>query len=132
MCNFTKLGGQVGLDHKTAAKYTSAFGQMYLVKRVQVWSGNRLSGLVKTPKLQFINSGLLASLTDLTRAAIDQNRSRCFGHVIESFVYGQLLKLATSAKGDHQLLYYRDHDHGQYEVNLIAENAAGQLIGIEI
>jgi len=41
-----------------------------------------------------------------------------------------LLKLATSAKGDYQLLYYLDHD--QYEVNLIAENTAGRLIGIEI
>lgn len=129
MCNFTQLGGQVGLDHKTAAKYTSAFEQMYLLKRVEVWSGNRLSRLVKTPKLQFIDSGLLASLTDLTPAAIDQNRSR-FGHVLESFVYGELLKHATSAEGDYQLLYYRDHD--QYEVDLVAENAAGQLIGIEI
>ena len=39
-------------------------------------------------------------------------------------------KHAASAEGDYQLLYYRDHD--QYEVDLIAENAAGQLIGIEI
>ena len=129
MCNFTQLGGQVGLDHKTAAKYTSAFEQMYLLKRVEVWSGNRLSRLVKTPKLQFIDSGLLASLTDLTLGAIDQNRSR-FGQVLESFVYGELLKHAASAEGDYQLLYYRDHD--QYEVDLVAENAAGQLIGIEI
>lgn len=72
---------------------------------------------------------MLASLTELTPAAIDQNRSR-FGHVLESFVYGELAKHVASADGDYQLLYYRDHD--QYEVDLIAENAAGQLIGIEI
>ena len=74
MCNFTQLGGQVGLDHKTAAKYTSAFEQMYLLKRVEVWSGNRLSRLVKTPKLQFIDSGLLASLTDLTPQPFTKTR----------------------------------------------------------
>lgn len=129
MCNYSQMGGQIGLDHKTAAKYTSALEQMYLLKRIEVWSGNRLSRVVKTPKLQFIDSGLLASLTDLTPAAIDQNKSR-FGHVLESFVYSELLKHAASAEGDYQLLYYRDHD--QYEVDLIAENAAGQLIGIEI
>jgi uncharacterized protein len=129
MCNYTQLGSQIGLDHKTAAKYTTAFEQMYLLKRVEVWAGNRLSRLVKTPKLQFIDSGLLASLTDLTPAVIEHNRSR-FGHVLESFVYGELLKHAASAEGDYQLLYYRDHD--QFEVDLIAENAAGQLIGIEI
>ncbi len=102
---------------------------MYLLKRVEVWAGNNLSRLVKTPKLQFIDSGLLSSLTDLTPAAIEHNRSR-FGHVLESFVYGELLKHAASAEGDYQLLYYRDHD--QFEVDLIAENTAGQLIGIEI
>lgn len=129
MCNYTQLGGQIGLDHKTAAKYTTAFEQMYLLKRVEVWAGNNLSRLVKTPKLQFIDSGLLSSLTDLSPAAIEHNRSR-FGHVLESFVYGELLKHAASAEGDYQLLYYRDHD--QFEVDLVAENAAGQLIGIEI
>lgn len=51
MCNYTQLGGQIGLDHKTAAKYTRAFEQMYLLKRIEVWSGNRLSRVVKTPKL---------------------------------------------------------------------------------
>jgi len=74
MCNFTKLGGQVGLDHKTAAKYTSAFKEMWLLKRVEVWSGNCLSGLVKTPKPQFIDSGLLASLTDLTPQPLTKTR----------------------------------------------------------
>ena len=88
-----------------------------------------LRRLVKTPKLQFIDSGLLASLTDLTPAALENSRSR-FGHVLESFIYAELLKHAASAEGDYQLLYYRDHD--QYEVDLVAENAAGQLIGIEI
>lgn len=129
MCNYTQLGGQIGLDHKTAAKYTTAFEQMYLLKRVEVWAGNNLSRLVKTPKLQFIDSGLLASLTDFTPIAVEHNQSR-FGHVLESFIYAELLKHAASAEGDYQLLYYRDHD--QYEVDLIAENAAGQLIGIEI
>jgi hypothetical protein len=52
MCNYAKLGGEVGLDGKTAAKYISIFEQMYLLKRVSVWARNRLNRLVKTPKLQ--------------------------------------------------------------------------------
>ena len=129
MCNYTQLGGQVGLDHKTAARYVSVFEQMYLLKRVEVWAGNRLNRVVKTPKLQFIDSGLLSTLIDLTSAIAVQDRSR-FGHVLETFVYGELLKHATSADGDYQLLYYRDHD--QFEVDVVIENAAGQLVGVEI
>lgn len=129
MCNYTQLGGQIGLDHKTAARYVSVFEQMYLLKRVEVWARNRLNRVVKTPKVQFIDSGLLSTLIDLTPAIAVQDRSR-FGHVLETFVYGELLKHATSADGDYQLLYYRDHD--QFEVDVVVENAGGQLVGVEI
>lgn len=37
MCNYTQLGGQVGLDGKTAARYVGVFEQMYLLKRNDVW-----------------------------------------------------------------------------------------------
>lgn len=129
MCNYTQLGGQLGLDHKTAARYVNVFEQMYLLKRVEVWARNRLNRIVKTPKVQFIDSGLLSTLMDLTPATAAQDRSR-FGHVLETFVYGELLKHATSAEGDYQLLYYRDHD--QFEVDVVVENAGGQLVGVEI
>lgn len=129
LCNYTQLGGQVGLDHKTAARYIGVFEQMYLLKRVEVWAGNRLSRVVKTPKMQFIDSGLLSTLVDLTQVTVQQDRSR-FGSVLESFVYAELLKQTTTAEGDYQLLYYRDHD--QVEVDLVVENAAGQIVGVEI
>lgn len=129
MCNYTQLGGQVGLDHKTVARYIGVFAQMYLLKRVEVWASNRLKRVVKTPKVQFLDSGLLATLVDLTSATAEQDRTR-FGNVLETFVYGELLKQATTAEGDYQLLYYRDHD--QFEVDVVVENAGGQLVGVEI
>lgn len=129
LCNYTQLGGQVGLDHKTAARYIGVLEQMYLLRRVEVWAGNRLKRMVKTPKLQFLDSGLLAALLDLGPAMVGQDRSR-FGNVLESFVYGELLKHATTANGDYQLLYYRDHD--QFEVDIVVENAGGELIGVEV
>ena len=129
MCNYSQLGGQVGLDHKTAARYVGVFEQMYLLRRVEVWASNRLNRMVKTPKIQFIDSGLLSSLVDFAPALARQDRQR-FGKLLETFVYGELLKQAATAEGDYQLLYYRDHD--QFEVDLIVENAGGQLVGVEI
>lgn len=129
MCNYTQLGSQVGLDHKTAARYIGVFEQMYLLKRVDVWAKNRLNRIVKTPKMQFIDSGLLSTLIDLTPSMVQQDRSR-FGNVLETFVYGELLKHAANADDHYQLLYYRDHD--QVEVDIVIENASGQLIGVEI
>jgi predicted AAA+ superfamily ATPase len=129
ICNYSQLGGQVGIDHKTAAKYLGIFEQMYLLKRVDVWARNRLKRMVKMPKLQFIDAGLLATLLDLTAEETQKDKTR-FGHVLETFVYAELLKHASTAEGDYQLLYYRDAD--QVEVDLVIENAAGQVVGVEI
>jgi predicted AAA+ superfamily ATPase len=129
MCNYTQLGGQVGLDGKTASRYLGVFEQMYLLKRVDVWARNRLNRVVKTPKLQFVDSGLLAVLLDLTSEVMQQDRTR-FGNVLETFVFGELLKLSTTAQGDHRLMYYRDAD--KVEVDVVIENAAGQLVGVEV
>jgi predicted AAA+ superfamily ATPase len=129
MCNYTKLGGQVGLDGKTASTYIGVFEQMYLLKRVDVWARNRLNRVVKTPKLQFIDSGLLATLLDLSTYEVQQDRTP-FGNVLETFVYGELLKHTTTANGDYQLMYYRDTD--KFEVDVVIENAAGHLIGVEV
>jgi predicted AAA+ superfamily ATPase len=129
LCNYSQLGGYVGLDSKTAAKYVGVFEQMYLLRRVDVWARNRLNRVVKTPKLQFIDAGLLATLIELTAEEVLQNRTR-FGSVLESFVYGELLKATTTAEGAYSLLYYRDAD--KVEVDVVIENAAGQLIGVEV
>lgn len=129
MCNYSKLGGQVGLDGKTASQYISIFEKMYLLKRVDVWSSNRLSRVVKTPKLQFIDSGLLSTLLDLTIDEIQRDRTR-FGNVLETFVYGELVKHTATSEGHYRLMYYRDAD--QVEVDFVIENTIGNLVGVEV
>ena len=102
---------------------------MYLLRRVDVWARNRLNRVVKSAKLQFIDSGLLATLLELTAEEVQQDRTR-FGNVLESFVYGELLKATTTAEGEYSLMYYRDAD--KVEVDVVIENAAGHLVGVEV
>lgn len=129
MCNYTQLGGQVGMYGKTAARYVGVLEHMHLLKRVDVWARNQLSRVVKTPKLQFIDSGLLATLLDLTTEEIQQNRTR-FGNVLETFVFSELLKHASTADGVYRLMFYRDAD--KYEVDIVIENAAGNIVCVEV
>lgn len=129
MCNYTQLGGQVGLDSKTASKYIGVFEQMYLLKRINVWARNRVSRVVKTSKLQFVDSGLLSALLSLNAEKVHQDRTR-FGNVLETFVFSELWKHSTTAEDEYNLMYYRDAD--QFEVDLILENLAGKLVGIEV
>lgn len=129
MCNYSQLGGQVGIDSKTASRYINVFEQMYLLKRIDVWARNRLKRVVKTPKLQFIDSGLLSTLLALSSDEIQQDRTR-FGNVLETFVFSELLKHITTADGNYRLMCYRDTD--KFEVDFVIENAAGKLVAVEV
>ena len=129
MCNYTQLGAQVVLDGKTASRYIGLCEQMYLLKRIDVCARNRLNRVVKTPKLQFIDSGLLTALLNLNNEEVQRDRTR-FGNVLETFVFGELLKHASTAEGDYHLLYYRDAD--KFEVDVVIENGAGLIVGVEV
>lgn len=129
LCNFSQLGGQIGLDHKTVGKYLAVFEQMFLMQRVPAWSGNRLSRLVKTHKLQFIDSGLLAALLEISEISPVHHRAR-FGQLLESFVFGELLKYCTWSDRRYAMCFYRDKS--QREVDFVLEDAQGNLVGIEV
>jgi uncharacterized protein len=129
MCNYSQLGGQLGLDHKTTARYVGILEQMFLLVRVEAWSRNRIGGLVKTPKLHFLDSGLLSILLGLTPSSGFSGRNR-FGHVLETFVHAELLKHAATADNEYRMFHYRDR--AQHEVDVVIENAQGQLVGVEV
>jgi Domain of unknown function (DUF4143) len=59
-----------------------------------------------------------------------QAEKRRYGHVLKSFVFGELFKYTTSADDDYRLLYYPDAD--DFEVEVVMENTGGQLIGVEV
>jgi hypothetical protein len=84
---------------------------------------------VKTPKLQFVDSGLQAVLAGLGAGEVAHDRVR-FGPVLETFVFGELLKHAAAADDDYRVLYYRDVD--KVEVDFVIENAAGQIVCVEV
>jgi len=129
LTNFTQIGGQIGLDDKTTRKYIGIFEQLFLVHRVSPWFRNELKRLIKTPKLHFVDSGLLASLLALTAEQIAKNRS-ALGAVLETFVFSEVMKQTAWGDESYKLYHYRDKD--QEEVDLVVENEHGALVGIEV
>jgi predicted AAA+ superfamily ATPase len=129
LTNFTKIGGQVGLDDKTTRAYLGILEQLFLIKRVEPWFNNRLSRLVKTPKLHFLDSGLLAALLGATEQRITADRS-IFGPLLETFVMSEIMKQFGWLDDSCTLTHYRDKDKN--EVDFVIENAAGDVVGIEV
>ena len=129
LTNFTQVGGQIGFDDKTTRKYVSILEQLFLVRRVEPWFRNQLKRLVKTPKLHFLDSGLLGTLLRATAEQVARDRS-IFGTLLETFVFSEVLKQASWLGESCAVYHYRDKD--QDEVDLVIEAGDGALIGIEV
>lgn len=129
LTNFTEMGGQIGFDDKTTRRYVSILEQLFLVRRVEPWFRNQLKRLVKTPKLHFLDSGLLATLLGATTERVARDRS-IFGTMLETFVFSEVLKQASWLGETCAVYHYRDKD--QNEVDLVIEAGDGALIGIEV
>jgi hypothetical protein len=129
LTNFTEIGGQVGFDDKTTRKYIGILEQLYLVRRVEPWFRNQLKRLVKTPKLHFLDSGLLAALLAITPERIRLDRA-IFGRLLETFVFTELIKQIAWTGNACALYHYRDKD--QDEVDFVVEDESGAVVGIEV
>jgi len=90
LTNFTQIGGQIGFDDKTTTKYVAVLEQLFLVRRLEPWFRNRLKRLVKTPKLHFLDSGLLAAILGTTEERIGKDRS-VVGQLLETFAFAEVM-----------------------------------------
>jgi len=129
LTNFTQMGSQLGLDDKTTRRYVAVLEQLFLVRRVEPWFRNRLKRLVKTPRLHFLDSGLLAAMLGATDTRIAKDRS-VLGPLLETFVFSEITKQVEWHDETCVLYFYRDKD--QDEVDIIVESDSGPLIGIEV
>lgn len=129
LTNLSRLSGQIGLDDKTVRRYIGILEKVYLVQRLEPWFRNHLTRLVKTPKVHFLDSGLLSALANVTLDRLGQNRT-LFGPLLETFVLAEIAKLATWSKVRHSLYHYRDKDGA--EVDIVVERDNGSVIGIEV
>jgi predicted AAA+ superfamily ATPase len=129
LTNFSRLGGQLRLDDKTVRRYQGILEHVFLVRRIEPWSRNELRRLVKTPKLHFLDTGLLSVLLGATADRLAADRSQ-FGAILESFVIAEILKITGWSGEEIRLSHYRDKD--QDEIDLILEDDAGCLVAIEV
>lgn len=129
LLNMSGIGARLGVDGKTVDRWLFLFEHMFLVQRVYAWHRNDLKRLVKRPKLQFLDSGLLAALRRVDNAVIARDRQQ-LGPLLECFVYSELAKAATLA--DHPIFFSHYRDKDRVEVDLVLERLPNAIVGVEI
>ncbi len=129
LINHTGIGAAIGLNHVTTQRYTAIFEQLYLIQTLPPWHSNALKRLTKTPKLHFLDAGLLGALRGVTPERVARDRG-IFGPILESFVVSELMKLAGWSGERLSFSQYRDKD--QTEVDVVIEDRRGSIIGVEV
>ena len=129
LVNYSRFGAGIDVSHKTGQRYVGLLEQVFLIATLQPWFTNALKRIVKTPKLHFLDSGLLASARSLTFDRVKADRGR-FGALLESFVFSEVLKLMTAS--DLRLAPYHFRDRDMREVDIVLERDDGTIAGIEV
>jgi predicted AAA+ superfamily ATPase len=129
LVNYSQFGGSIDVSHKTGQRYVALLEQVFLVSTLQPWYTNALKRIAKTPKLHFLDSGLLATTRGLNFDRLKANRGE-FGALLESFVFSEVLKLMTGS--DLRLTPYHFRDQQMHEVDIVLERDDGMIVGIEV
>lgn len=129
LVNQSVIGAALNLSHVTTQRYAGILERLFLIRRLTPWYTNRLSRLIKTPKLHFIDSGLLAALRQIDSSSIATDRT-LFGPLLETFVVSEVMKLVSWSAGNYRLSHFRTRE--QDEVDIIIENGRGQIVAIEV
>ena len=131
--NVRAAGRDAGLEPATGDAYVQILEDLFLVQRLPAWGRNLRSRAVATPKIHVVDSGLAARLLRVTPerlARLDPAAMVEFGHLLETFVVGELLKQASWSDDVAGTGHWRTHDG--HEVDLIIERFDGSVIGFEV
>ena len=129
LANYSGLGAPLGLTHVTTQKYVGIFRQLFLTFLLPPWSRNELKRLIKTPKLHFFDSGLLAALRDMSPQRLAADRG-AFGSLLETFVVSEVLKMASWTGQRYSMSHYRDKE--QNEIDIVIEDHHKTIVGLEV
>ncbi len=103
--------------------------QIFLIAVLPAWHSNALKRIVRTPKLHFVDSGLLATARGLNFELIRTNRTQ-FGALLEGYVFSEILKLMSVS--DLQLEPHHFRYQETHEVDIVLERDDGMVAGIEV
>lgn len=132
--NMSSAGRAVGLAASTASDYVKLFEATFLVRLLPAWGRTLRSATGSRPKLHMVDSGLAARLLRLPPdklSALDPAALQQFGHLLETFAVGEVLKQASWMEHRPHVGHWRTRDGA--EVDLVVEDGRdGSVVGIEV
>ncbi|MGL6162005.1 ATP-binding protein [Microbulbifer sp.] len=126
--NYQSLAGDVGVDTKTIKQWLSILEASFIVFRLAPYYENFGKRAIKSPKIYFTDTGLLAYLLDIENVR-QVTRDPLVGNLFENLVVLEAVKARVNRAQVPNLYFFRDN-HGN-EIDLL-HKSGNELVGIEI
>ena len=128
MLNTHDIATDVGVSDDTARRWLQVLEKSEIIFYLRPYSSNLLKRTIKTPKMYFFDTGLVAYLTKYSSPEILMNGA-INGAILENYAVAELRKTWLNNAKDCLIHYYRDKD--TKEIDVIIE-IDGELHPIEI
>jgi predicted AAA+ superfamily ATPase len=122
LLNLAALGADCGVSAVTAREWLSVLEASYLVARLPPYHRNFGKRMVKSPKLYFLDVGLMAWLLGIRDASSIQTHA-ARGALFETYVVSECIKQRFNAGQSADLYFWRDS--AGHEVDLLLETPQG-------
>jgi predicted AAA+ superfamily ATPase len=126
--NQSSLGNELGLDNKTINAWMTLLEASFIAFRLSPYHTNFSKRLVKTPKVYFYDTGLLAYLLGI-RTAQDVDVHFAKGQLFENFIILEKMKSTCNYKTHENYYFWRDSSGN--EIDLLIEDGM-KLLAVEI
>jgi predicted AAA+ superfamily ATPase len=128
MLHVHDIAADVGVSDDTAKRWLLLLEKSGVIFYLRPYSNNLLKRTVKTPKMYFFDTGLVAYLARYTSPDILANGA-INGAILENYVVSEILKTYHNAAKECLLWYYRDKN--SQEIDLVLESN-GMVHPVEI
>ena len=128
LLNVHDIAMDVGVSDETAKRWLSVLEKSDIIFYLRPYSNNLLKRTIKTPKLYFFDTGLVAYLTRYSSPEILANGA-INGTILENYVVSEIRKTYHNNAKDCLMWYYRDKDSN--EIDMVIESD-GELHPFEI
>ncbi len=120
LLNYSSLAADCGISHTTARRWMSVLEASFVVVLLRPHFKNFNKRLIKSPKLYFIDTGLLCSLLRIGQPE-DLRTHALRGSIFENFVVAELYKRRSHSNVHPGLFFWRDATG--HEVDLLIEKS---------
>lgn len=128
LLNVSDLAAPFQVSRPTIREYMTLLSRIFLLEELPSWHNNRLSRLIKTPKLHLGDTGFVCALLGLDAEALWSDRA-LFGQLLETFVFQELKRQSSWQEESVSFSHFRDKD--KVEVDFVLESG-GRLAGVEV